>query len=261
MKLRSMMCVGAIALATAALADTYTDGKVYGWLRVDSTNKVTVIGIPWLCVTNDANVEVAKLVKTDNLTAQDKLYIYNNGTWSGFVLNSGRTAWEGVATTKKVNGVDTTIDGASDTLRLARGQALYLERADASQPFYMYGRYGALTSAESTSSIAAGGEKPTVTLLASPKLDADMDVNSSGRFTGGEINAGDSIIIPTQDAFSISYTRNAANTAWQKVTKTTMTKFGKTIEVESYTTEGCTIPRGTGFWYSRVANTGLTINW
>ena len=229
MKLRSMMCVGAVALATAALADTYTDGKVYGWLRVDSTNKVTVVGVPWLCVTNDANVEVAKLVKTDNLTAGDKLYIFNNGTWSGFVLNAGLTAWEGVATTKKVNGVDTTIPAANDTLRLARGQALYLERDDASQPFYLYGRYGALTSAELTSSIAAGGEKPTVTLLASPKLDADMDVNSSGRFTG-TIDAGDSIIIPTEGAFSISYTRNAANTAWQKVTKTTMTRFGKTIE-------------------------------
>ena len=266
MKLHSIVCVGAMALAVAAFADgEYTDGKVVGWLRVDSDKAVTVIGIPWLCVAEDANVEVAKLVKTDNLTAGDMLYIYNNGNWTGFRLNDGCTAWEGYATTKKVNGVDTTIPAASDALRLARGQALYLERQNPAEnnvakPFYLYGRYGDLTAEESTSQIAAGGAKPTVTLLASPKLDADLDVNRSGLFTG-TIDASDSIIIPTQGAFTVSYTRNAANTAWQRVTKTTMTRFGKQIEVESYTEEGCTIPRGTGFWYSRVANSALAINW
>ena len=66
MKLRSIACVGAMALATAALAtDVLTDTKTLGWMRVDSDLAITAVGVPWTDIGDPtANVKVADLVKT-----------------------------------------------------------------------------------------------------------------------------------------------------------------------------------------------------
>lgn len=256
MKLRSIVSVGVMALAAAAFAD-YTDGKVVGWARVESPNARTIIGVPWLNVGGDGNVEVAKLVKTDTLTQGDKLYVFDNGTWYFYELDSSK-AW--VAGNTVNANASPVAAGDPTTATIARGKALVLERASTSDPFYLYGKYGDLDSAELTATVAAmSGTKPTLTLLASPKL-AEIDVNANN-FITGTINASDSIIMPVEGGFTTSYTRNADNTAWVKKTTTTMTRFGKTITVEQLTSEGCTIPLGTGFWYSRAGDSALTINW
>ncbi len=259
MKLRSIMCVGAMALAAVSFADDYTDGAVVGWARVDSPNARTVIGVPWLNVATDGNVAVAKLVKTDTLTPGDALYICDGENWSGYVLSQEKT-WVGTQTVKTLaGGGQETIPAANDSATLPRGKALILERQSTSEPFYLYGKDGALVQSELTATVAAGGEKPVLSLLASPKL-AEVDVNANG-FITGTIDAGDAIIMPVEGGFTTSYTRNADNTAWVKKTTTTMQKFGKTITVEQLTSEGCTIPLGTGFWYSRAGDSALTINW
>ena len=260
MKLRSIMCVGAMALAAVSFADDYTDGAVVGWARVDSPNARTVIGVPWLNVATDGNVAVAKLVKTDTLTAGDKLYVFDDGTWYFYELSRGK---EWVAGTTANANASPVVAGEPDTATVARGKALILERQSTSDPFYLYGKDGALTSAELTATVAAGGEeKATLTLLASPKL-AEVDVNASGFITGGIIAAGDSIIVPVAGGNTVSYTRNAENDAWVRETIEQVTMpWGAVFNKKVYTSVGCTIPLGTGFWYSRAAGQSpLTVNW
>lgn len=259
MKLRSIVSVGAIALAAAAFADgEYVGGDVVGWARVDSPNARTVIGVPWLKVDGAGDVKVAKLVKTDNLTEGDKLYVFYDGTWYFYQLDANKTWVAGATATAGAEPPVAAVD--PETATIARGKALILERASTSTPFYLYGKDADLAEAELTATVAAKtGDSAALTLLASPKL-AEVDVNANG-FITGTIDAGDAIIMPVEGGFTTSYTRNADNTAWVKKTTTTMQKFGKTITVEQLTSEGCTIPLGTGFWYSRASDSALTINW
>ena len=124
MKLRSMMFVGAAALTTAALATDVLTDKTLGWMRVDSTLPITAVGVPWTDVSDPtANVKVADLVKTDNLTAGDKLYVYNDGTWLFYQLNASKE-WEAGATAN--SSVTPVQAGTPSAATIERGQALYL---------------------------------------------------------------------------------------------------------------------------------------
>ena len=238
-----MMCVGAIALATAVFADTYTDGKVCGWMRVDSTNAVTVVGVPWVAVTNTSvDVSVAKFVKTDNLTDGDSLYVYNDGAWSRFVLSG--TTWVGTETTMSIGGVSTTIPAGSDSDTIARGKALYLERRNPTEggvakPFYLYGAVGATAV---TSSEFSGANKY---LVASPKASAFV-VNHTN-ITGASNK--DTIQVPLAGGGSRIYQYFTKQNKWRC--------NGKWEDAEGYEQ----IPLGTGFWYLASSTSAITFNW
>ncbi len=246
MKLRSMMCVGAVATAMAAFAtDALTDSKTLGWMRVDSTNAVTVVGVPWAAVTNTAvDVSVANLIKTDNLTAGDSLYVYNDGAWSRFVLNAGRTAWEGSSTTMSIGGKSTTIPAATDGQLIARGKALYLERQNPTEggvakPFYLYGAVGATAV---TSSEFSGANKY---LVASPKASAFV-VNHTN-ITGASNK--DTIQVPLAGGGSRIYQYFTKQNKWRC--------NGKWEDAEGYEA----IALGTGFWYLASSTSAITFNW
>lgn len=247
MKLRSMMCVGVTAFAAVVSAtDVLTDDKTLGWMRVDSTNAVTVVGVPWAAVTNTAvDVSVANLIKTDNLTAGDSLYVYNDDTWSRFVLNEGRTAWVGTATTKEVaNGGSVTIPAASDSETIARGKALYLERQNPTEggvakPFYLYGAVGATAVATSTFS---GANKY---LVASPK--AAAFTVTSAKISGASNK--DVIQVPLAGGTSRIYQYFSTKNKWRC--------NGKWEGETGYED----IPLGTGFWYLASSTSAITFTW
>ena len=203
MKLRSIACVGAMALAAAALAtDVLTDTKTLGWMRVDSDLAITAVGVPWTDIGDPtANVKVADLVKTDNLTDGDNLYVYNNGTWTFYTLSSG--AW--VAGTTANSSITATAGDPSDAT-IARGQALYLERQNpkennAAKPFWVYGADGS----EIATTTLTGSTKY---LVASPKATAFIPQSSA--FVGATQKtrkaAGDQIVVPLEGGATRTYT-------------------------------------------------------
>ena len=247
MKLRSMMFVGVAALATVVFAaGEYTDGKVCGWMRVDSDLAVTVVGVPWVDVGNPAtNVKVANLVKTDNLTDGDKLYVYNDGTWLFYQLSGG--AW--VAGETANSSVAPVQAGTPETATLARGQALYLERTNPTAgPFYPYGAEGdALTT--KTLSGAAG----TKFLVASPKATAFQVTTSniSGATAKSRSAAGDQIIVPLVGGASRTYTLVSGK--WGYVSGGVRVKEGDSGYLP--------IALGTGFWYIKSGAADVTITW
>ena len=244
MKLRSIVSVGVMALAVAAVAD-YTDGKVCGWMRVDSDLAVTAVGVPWVDVGNPANnVKVADLVKTDNLTEGDNLYVYNNGNWFFYTLNSAK-AWVAGTT---ANSSITATAGDPSTATIARGQALYLERSVTNQPFYVYGAVGSEITSQTLSG-AAG----TKFLVASPKASAFAVLNEkiSGA-TAKSRSGGDQIIVPLSGGASRTYTLVSS-------------KWGYVGSTGARVNEGddgyLSVPLGTGFWYVKSGAGDVTITW
>ena len=248
MKLRSMMFVGAAALATAVFADgEYTDGKVCGWMRVDSTLPITAVGVPWTAVSNTTvNVAVADLVKTDSLTTNDKLYIYDNGDWKMFNLQevSGVRKWVG-STTVSTNS-PSGVEAGDDSMLIARGQALYLERQNPATPFYVYGAVG---SAIQPQTLTANSKN----LVASPKAEAFVIsttsiVNATAKARGQK---GDQIVVPLDGGASRVYT--LVNGAWGYTDSSTGSRMTGA--------EACKVPLGTGFWYNTAVGSTPTINW
>ena len=246
MKLRSMMFVGAAALTTAALATDVLTDKTLGWMRVDSTLSITAVGVPWTDVSDPtANVKVADLVKTDNLTDGDNLYVYNNGTWTFYTLSSG--AW--VAGTTANSSITATAGNPSEAT-IARGQALYLERKNPTTPayFYVYGADGS----EITSTTLSGATKY---LVASPRATAFVPQTSaiSGATAKSRTAAGDQIVVPLEGGATRTYTYISGK--WGYVN-------GSGVRVKEGDSGYLPIQLGTGFWYvtASTANS-ITITW
>ena len=236
MKLRSMMFVGAAALTTAALATDVLTDKTLGWMRVDSTLPITAVGVPWTDVSDPtANVKVADLVKTDNLTAGDNLYVYNNGTWTFYTLSGG--AW--VAGTTANSSITATAGNPSEAT-IARGQALYLERQNPTTPgnFYVYGADGS----EITSTTLSGAKKY---LVASPK--AAAFTVTSAKISGASNK--DVIQVPLAGGTSRIYQYFTTKNKWRCNGKWE----GETGYEE--------IPLGTGFWYLAASTSAITVTW
>ena len=248
MKLRSIMCAGAIVLTASALAtDALTDSKTLGWMRVDSTLPITAVGVPWTDVGNPANnVKVADLVKTDTLTNGDKLYVYNDGTWLFYQLNANKE-WEAGATAN--SSVTPVQAGAPGTAPIERGQALYLERQNPTSPAYFY-VYGAVGSAITTSPLTGA----TKYLVASPKATAFTP--TSGNIAGATAKArrvqGDQILVPLTGGATRTYTYIGG-------------KWGHDVNgsrVEEGGAGYLPIQFGTGFWYiTASAENSITITW
>ena len=237
MKLRSIMCVGAVALTAAAFAtDALTDEKTLGWMRVDSDLAITAVGVPWTDVGNPANnVKVADLVKTDNLTDGDNLYVYNNGTWTFYTLSSG--AWVAGTT---ANSSITATAGTPSTATIERGQALYLERQNPTTPAYFY-VYGAVGSALSSTSYS-GAKKY---LVASPK--AEAFTVTSAKISGASNK--DVIQVPLAGGASRIYQYFSSQNKWRC--------NGKWEGAAGYEQ----IPLGTGFWYLATSTSAITFTW
>ena len=241
-----MMFVGAAALTTAALATDVLTDKTLGWMRVDSTLPITAVGVPWTDVGNPANnVKVADLVKTDNLTDGDNLYVYNNGTWTFYTLSSG--AW--VAGTTANSSITATAGNPSEAT-IARGQALYLERQKPTAPgyFYVYGADG-----EAISSTTLTGA--TKYLVASPKATAFIPqaTKISGATQKSRAAAGDQIVVPLEGGATRTYTYISGK--WGYVN-------GSGVRVKEDDSGYLPIQLGTGFWYvtASTANS-ITITW
>lgn len=252
MKTRNVLL--ALAAAAAVPAFAFTGNNTCGLVRIESGSANTVIGVPWVEVGTGADVTVAKLVSTANLTEGDELRYYSAGIWYGWTL--GASGWEAMTSATETDQLKAP--GETETA-LTRGKALVLIRkGDLTKPFYLYGQYDS-TSITSSQALTRGtAENPVYTLLASPKAEA-FTLGANAISNPG---AGDQIIIYNADGSQTIYTRNDSG-AWGRYVE------GEPFEIPGFGSfpssvwETATIPAGQGFWYvSRGNATGdLTVNW
>lgn len=256
MKLGSLVCIGAAALALPLCAADFeltgTDNQVLGWMKIVSTAKNTIIAVPWLAV-EGGDVAVADYINKATLSEGDALYSYDaaTGKWAVFKLNADKSAWV-AQTTADENGPQ-PVPGA-ESVTLARGKAVFLQRQNTSSAIYVYGKYD--TSAVSAT-VAAGTEAaPAYTLIANPN-DSDFDLNASGVWTTAPAN-GDKITVNGEDGSIVdTYEYNATTGKWEHDVVTT--KYG--MKVKKRSTEGCKVAAGLGVWYVSIGNAAAQLTW
>ena len=222
-----------------------------GILKVPSPKALEIVAVPWNRLAPDENqsVLVADLVKTATLTPGDKLHVYdrakkNYKSWS-YDIEKG---WVALGTYKLTKaGLEQTTAPDQSEQAVDRGSAVWLERQDASKPFYLYGQYS--KDAVATKIEKGTADVPSHNLVASPSL-VPFDLNG-GKITGTP-NAKDQIIVPQGGGQTPKvYTWKSGN-GWGY----TKIVNGRLV----FYTEDAQVPAGTGFWYISKGGSP-TIKW
>ncbi len=249
MKLQTILC--AAALAALPVVANVTGSNVCGWMKIESSLKNTIVAVPWVEVGEGTDIKVANLVKTDNLTAGDFLYVYT-GTWNAYKLEGTPLVWKpAIGVGEK--GVE--IPAAPDDQKIACGSAIFLQRQDASKPFYIYGQY--VQNVDEQKEVTAGVSAPAFSLVASPK-DTAFDPNGTGAIT--DANVADKIIIPQNGGASLIYSWNADKSEWGCYEKKTVEFDGQTFSKQTWKAADV-IPMGTGFWYVSQGESAAKLKW
>lgn len=248
MKLRLMMGVCALAVATALGADVM-GRNVCGLMNVPSDAKVTMISVPWVTVGGEADaMKVADLVKTDTLSAGDELYYYDGSVYRCWRLSVDRKWQPATVALKDAQGNDLSVQTPDASYALPRGKGLFLVRQDATKEIWLYGQH---STAQVSVDVAAGtAGTPAYTMIANPNA-KDYDLNAKG--VGGA--AGDQILL--DDAKTLYIYKDSS---WKKQGTTTVTMGQIQKTLTTWVAEGCVIRAGRGAWY--VSKGGKpTIKW
>ena len=253
MSVASLLALGASAAVESA--------NTFGVVKVESSQKQTIIAVPWVQVGTAGNVNVADLVMTSNLTARDTtspaaegtgdmLYYYNGSTYDAWELtqegSSAAKVWTAVQNVT-ANGI-TSNSGAASLTALPRGKALILVRANTEPPIYLYGQNATGTA---TSTIEGAANTTTWNLIA-PSMAADAIISPTSTETAnvtmaGTPAAGDYIILNSYPTRKFTY----VDDSWGYQPS----GFNKPRVV------GLTVPAGTGAWYVASGESNVTFTW
>ena len=260
MKLRSLICVSAIAATSATFA--LESGNTFARLKVTSGVKDSIIAIPFAgCGESTAEIYVTNLVMTAGLATGDTL-MYNNGTaWYAWEIQNGQ--WVAVAAGTK-NGV--TVAAPQD-FKMASGGACWLMRNTAA-PCYLYGQVNATKPANVTIAGAASANAVAYTIIAKPDEAAALDLNT---WKDKGMGDGDTLLVPdaTSATGQKTYKYDGTAKAWAQMTTSTIevtnprTKQKSTVTQTSWTpiTSSVTIPAGQGVMYGRKGTSSATLRW
>lgn len=265
--MKKLIAIATMLASGAAVA--VNSSNVFGILRVDSSQPETIISVPWIAADSvTANIKVADLVLTSNLTKDDMLYYYNGTTsfeYEAWVLTEttiggeATKVWSPVTT---VSQAGITAGEHAGTRAVPRGGALFLVRQNYNnEPIYLYGRH---TTVAASVTVAKGSPETTTspasrayTLLA-PSNPNGVDLNAknsdgTNKYMSGTPSVTDFILIESGEP--LTYRKLGTNGAWEwGVYK----KTGRTTY--TWDTSKAVIKPGRGCWY--VSEGGEpTFNW
>jgi len=218
--------------------------NIVGVLEIASGKKNTMTAVPFKGLATDPasprSVAVSDLVALSLLSANDKIFAMADGVYHQWKLSSD--GWVAAAATAiKIGGLLQTVTTppAAESL-LARNQAVWVVREDASKPFFLIGQY---SDEAVTVPIAAAAESKGCTMLSNPHFQP-LVINSLD--WGGGPAAGDVIQIP--GAGNLQW--DATNRRWWR---TAVTVNPVTRRVERGIKTDDVIPAGQGVWYYRAS--------
>ena len=260
MKLRSLICVSAVAAASAAFA---LDGaNTFARLKVTSDLKNSIIAIPLAgCGETDAKIYVTNLVMTTGLSAGDTL-MYNDGeNWYAWEIKAG--AWSPIVSGTR-EGVSIA---APNAFKMDCGKACWLIRSSTSNPIYLYGQVNETMPASVTVPGAASASGVAYTIVAKPSEAEALDLNAWKGAKG--MSEGDTLLVPDSSTMgSTTYYYNGSAWCTNGVTGTTTitnprTQAKTTRDVYGWCaiSSSVTIPAGKGFMYGRKGNSEATLLW
>lgn len=233
--MKKLLTIAAIAAASTALA--VESSNTFGILRVDSSDPVTVVAVPWLAA-GGGDIAVTDVVKTANLHNGDKLNYYNGTDYDQWVLSDG--VWTVV---NKVGAGE----GRTAPAGLKRGNAIILERyGEIGSCFYLYGQY------ESAAADATVLPANAYSLIAPPKTESQSGTIALSSATWTGITPADHIILPNGNQLDWSTTENA----WGKKTYS-----GPTDWTGTWSTDDAVIPMGQGVWFKAGTGDAKSVQW
>ena len=237
--MKKLLSIAVASFALAAVADTYS--PTIGVTQIPLTYKDTIIAVPFASLANGGNISVTDLVCTNGLTNGDILYVFEDNTYTGWVLTEG-TGW--------VKASSATPAGAQGTSAgtVASGGAIWISLQSAPSEGKTVSIYGKWVTPTTTTLTAATASADKQNLVANP-------LQSAARATITGAGKGDTIIFPqdgTMDRYVYNNSRKAPDTyVWRN--KDNVVINPQTIPVGI----------GQGFWYVRAkGNTGeASISW
>ena len=256
MKLRSLICVSAVATASAVFA--LDGGNVFARLKVTSDVNNSIIALPFVgCGESQTKIYVTNLVMTTGLAAGDTLMYKEGNNWYAWEIENG--AWKEITTSTTKAGM--TFTPAANATMLDCGKACWLIRGTPGATYL----YGQVTNALPSVSVAAGTSNGlTYTLVGYPCESQALDL---ARWKPADAVNGDLLIVPATGATG-QKTYKYNGSAWTTKTvgstqemKNPFTK--KTVTVTNFvdtaiTSVGTvTIPAGAGFMYGRKGTTAI----
>lgn len=231
--MKKLLSIAVAGLATSVLAATST---TIGVTEVVTTNKSTIVAVPFTSLVDGGNISAKDLVKTAGLPENTQMFTYVGGTYSMYLLVTN--TWVAANGASTAEGVSYGVP--AENLKLVDGSALWIVLPSApavSQSIFIYGQWKEITS--QTAAVGAN-------LLANP-------LQKEGTITIDNPKQGDVLVVPNDsgnpDRYTYSWKISTAEYVWVK-----------NRAVVSLPT----IAQGRGFWYLRVANDGstaATINW
>lgn len=262
MNMKSLIALAALTTAGVASAMVASDNTLCR-IEVNSETTNTIVAVPFVKVgLGNVNIPVAELVLTDNLAEDDTLLHWNGSSWDAWNIEetSGKKSWIPVWTSD--NSQTTQADPAEGTA-LARGDAIWVVRASAEKPFYIYGQITNATATAATSTAEKGSEEKGLayTMMSAPTTDpAGFQLSTLvGKKSAGAFADGDTIVVvdPSNTTFGRKeYVYKSDQGAFCTLTVTTSEI---TIAGTTYTTvtgqtwtpvdDTVKIPAGEGFWY------------
>lgn len=238
----SLFAAGALSAAMSAQSD-----NVIGVLRVDSTEKQTVVAIPWVAAgVNAGSIRVTDIVKTSTLTAGDQLFAYIDGAYKCWALDESNV-WQPSQVVTASSVLPEAGTPAADQA-LTRGNAIVLVRQYPKNPgyFFVQGQVAA-SDDDVVNTLPAGVDS----LLAPPSATA-TDLNSTAAVVWG-LGAGDH----TNDRILYKDEKGALRTA--KLKEGAWKTFN--TSTRAWTTDGVEIPAGQGAWYQNKSTEAVTVTW
>ena len=257
MKLRSIICVS--AMAAVASASALTSGNTFARLPITgNTYENALIAIPFAgCGETNAEIYVTNLVMTANLKSGDKLLYKDGSTYYAWELKADGGAWQKMATSTDFG---TTVTPSADETTLPCGKGCWLVRSGvASRDDSTIYLFGQVNEGSLTTTVPASSDG---TIICRPYETGAIDLYS---WKPDGVAVGDTVSVPdsTNPTGKKTYTYKGGN--W--TVQTTETKQGRrpgmtTVTVtDTPVASGTTIPAGVAFMYGRYGNTDLTITW
>ena len=236
-----------IVLCAASVAafgeETTVTNVAFSLYPVTSSSKETIVAISLRGMDGEP-VAVSDLVKTTNLTAEDKLYTFENGKYEEWTLEDG--AWVGANKTYTMDKTGQLVEAIgtdASTVTKAVGSGIWLVRKavpTAAFTFYLYGKPD-----DELETTIFGGK---INLVGNPTT---SQVTLTKLMLAGA-TTGDKIEVPggTGVLERVSYTYNG--TTWKTTDPVT------NLRVEGFPE----IPANQGFWYlSTPTGETFKISW
>ena len=246
--MKKMVSILSIFATTIAIASSVQSDNTFGVLKLDigTVAGQTIISVPWENV-GGGDIEVDKIMLTNNLAVDDQLWYFNQSSKKYQVWKLTATGW----TAQDVVPEGASQEAASDATTVPRGSALIIERNSAGSDgnIYLYGQY---TETTATNTIATSSSAAVYSLIApTATTGSTVDLNSDLDYEGTPL-VGDQIIqgAGTANIYTYRVPTGEDSSAW---CRTSWVEQGG-AKVQQFVATDVTLPVGKGAWYLRQAS-------